>query len=61
MLNEADSKIFRIPTGYTKYRTQGIQKTETQAVDLRVIVKERVIKLISGNIGRSAKVSEQSF
>lgn len=54
MLNEADSKILRIPTGYTKYKTQGIQETETQAVDLKVIFKERVIKLISGNIGRSA-------
>ena len=54
MLNEADSKIFRIPTGYKKYRTQGMQEIETQAVDLRVIFKERVIKLVSGSIGRKA-------
>lgn len=54
MLDEADSKIVRIPRGYKKYRTQGMQETESQAVDLRVIFKERVIKPISGNIGRSA-------
>ena len=53
MLDEADSKIVRIPRGYKKYRAQGMQETESQAVALRVILKERVIKPISGNIGRS--------